>query len=435
MRLARLLLLALCCSAGCASEPEPEPRAAAERRASPLRGQLEFFVAGEAARIETYCAEVSATAEDPVVRRGALLWKMTVIPELRSSLLRADEQAALLHLWARTAQMQHYFSEGAGAQLFGPHAEGGLELFREFSDRLAALAERELGSARFASARELVATYTRGHPLEVDPLQSGEHDTQLDALLRDSLGKPLDVVMQPLRAINPGKSLDETAQALREFGITVDDVRRELVRLPEQVRWQTELLLLDLDESRARATAQASLTALAESAERLSARAESLPAEVERRAASLLAQIEAQEVELRATLESVRGTLQEGTSAAHALTETAQAIDAALTTFAALSSDLKGPPRAPDAPAPTPGRPFDVEDYTRTAQALTASLIELNSALERVRELAQPESSERLAALVDTGVAAAARRLALYGAGLIALAAVAYGAARRWSAR
>jgi hypothetical protein len=434
MRLARLLLL-LAPLAGCSSGPEPDPLAAAERRQSPLRAQLTFFIEGESARIENFSASVVARAEEPEVRRAAQLWKMTIIPELRKSLLRADDQAVLLHLWAANAQLQHYFTEGQGAVVLGEHAQEGLELFRELSGRVESLAERELGPERFAAARTLVEKYTKGHPLEVDPLQAAAKDPELDELLRDSLGKPLDVVMEPLRAINPGKSLDETAQAVREFGIVVDDMRREVVRMPEQVRWQTELLMLDLDESRTRAAAQASLTALSESAQDISRTAQALPADIEQRVSRLLEELEARQGELRTTLDSVRGTLEDGTATAHALTETAQAIDAALVTFAALTADMKGPPRPADEPAPPPGRPFDITEYTRTAEALTASLVELNLALERVRELSSPESSAHLTGLVDTSVAAAGRRLFLYGAGLIALAAVAYGAARRWSAR
>lgn len=432
MRLARLALV-LGLVAGCSSAPQTDPIGAAERQQSPLRAQLTFVIEGEASRIESFSADVVAEAEDPAVRRAALLWKMTIIPELRKSLLRSDDQAALLHLWAGNAQLQHYFAEGLGAGLFGAHAAEGLELFREMSGRIEAMAEPELGPERFAAARTLVETYTKGHPLEVDPLQVAAKDPALDVLLRDSLGKPLDVVMEPLRAINPGKSLDETAQAVREFGVVVDDMRREVTRLPEQVRWQTELLLLDVDESRARAAAQASLTSLTESAERISRTAAELPADIEQRASRLLADLEARQGELRATLDSVRGTLDDGISAAHALTETAQAIDAALVTFAQLATDLKGPPRPAGEPAPLPGRPFDIADYTRTAEALTESLVELNAALERVRELAAPASSERLTRLVDASVAAASRRLFLYGAGLVVLAATAYGAARRWS--
>lgn len=427
MRLARLLLV-LGLAAGCSSGPEQDDTAATERRASPLRGQLEFLIEGEAARLESFCAGLAAQVEDPGVRRAAQLWKMAVIPELRSSLERADDQAALLHLWARNAQMQHYFSDGAGVALFGVHAPSGVEIFRELTGRIEKLAQIELGPERFPKALTLVQTYTRGNALEVDPLQAAAQDSQLNALLRDSLGKPLDVVMQPLRAIHPGKGLDETAQAVRAFGNTVDDVRRVVALLPEQIRWQTELLLLDLDESRTRTSAQASLSALSKSAERLSHTAEVLPGEIEERAIRLLGELEAGQGELRATLES-------GTATAHALTESAQAIDAALATFAQLSAELKGPPRPPGEPMPPPGKPFEIEQYTRTADALTASLVELNAALERVRELSAPESSARLAALVDTGVAAAGRRLFLYGAGLIVLAAAAFGAARRWSSR
>ncbi|HVS19751.1 MAG TPA: hypothetical protein VMT18_14195 [Planctomycetota bacterium] len=122
-------------------------------------------------------------------------------------------------------------------------------------------------------------------------------------------------------------------------------------------------------------------------------------------------------------------------AAAQALTATAQAIDAALQTFMRLSAELEGRPRPADQPPRPPGKPFDIEDYTRTAEALTAGLTELNAALQQVRELSAPESSERLARLVDESVAAAKRRAALSAAALVLLAAVLYALARRWSSR
>lgn len=429
------LLIVLAWTWGCTSA-QPEPTAsAAERRASALRAQLDFFIEGEAVRIEDFSASVVARAEDPRVRRAAQLWKMFLIPELRSSLLRADDQAAMLHLWTRNAQIQLFFSEGNGREWFGEFADEGLVIFQDMNQRAAELARGELGEERFASASELVERYTRGHPMEADPLQAAARDSEFNQLLRDSLDKPLDVVMQPLRALNPGTGLSDTARAVKEFGATVEDVRRDLARLPEDIRWQTELLLLDLDQNQTRATAQASLTALADSAERLSRSAEALPADIEARATRLLGELEARQGELRTTLYSVRGTLEEGQAAAHALTEAAQAIDAALSTFALLSQQLAGPPRPADEPAPPPGKPFDITEYTRTAEALTASLAQLNSALERVGELSQPQSSERLAALVDAGVDSALRRLAVYAAVLIVLAGATWAVARRWSAR
>lgn len=439
MRFACLLTAALALS-GCSSAPEAPSQPT--REVSLLRGQIEFFVDGESAQIEDLSARLGHAAADPEQRRVAQLWKMALIPELRASLDRADDQAALLHLWARNAQMRHYFAEGAGRARFGEAASLGVDVFTSMSASLAAMAERELGPEHYPAAKELVERYGQGHPLEVDPMGAAERDSELDSLLRDSLGKPLDVVMQPLRAINPGKGLDETAKAVKEFTFTVESARRDLKRMPEQIRWQTELLMLDLDENASRQAAQESLGALTSTAQELGRTAQGLPAEIEQRASALLAEVEARQGELRATLDSARATLSEGErvvvsaqATAEALTATAQAISAALTTFADLQRQLAGPPRPADEPTPPPGKPFDIEEYTRTAEALTASLTQLNAALGQVRELSAPESSERLAALVDESVAAATRRIALAAAGVVLLAAAAYALARRWSTR
>jgi len=439
MRLVCLLSAALGL-AGCRSSPEPQPPPT--REVSLLRGQIEFFVDAESAQLEDLSARLGSAADTPGRRRVAQLWKMAVIPELRASLDRADDEAVLLHLWARNAQMRHYFAQGPGSVRFGEDAVLGVEVFAALSESLAALAEQELGPERFPAAKELIERYGQGHPLEVDPMAAAEHDSELAGLLRDSLGKPLDVVMQPLRAINPGKGLDETARAVKEFSFTVETARRDLKRLPEQIRWQTELLMLDLDDNASRQAAQASLSALSATAEELGRTAQGLPAEVEQRVTALLAELDARQGELRATLDSARQTLGEGEkvvvageATARALTGTAQAIDAVLLTLMRLNAELAGPPPPPDAPPPPPGEPFDIQDYTRTAEALTDSLRQLNTALEQVRELSAPESSERLAALVDESVAAATRRVALAAAGVVLLAAVAYALARRWSAR
>ena len=163
MRVARLLLV-LGLVTGCSSTPEPDPVGAAERRQSPLRAQVTFLIEGESARIESFSAGVVARAEDPSVRRSSQLWKMTIIPELRKALLRADDQAVLLHLWTGNAQLQHYFSEGHGALIFGEYAEEGLELFQELTGRVEAIAEIELGPERFPAAQKLVETYTKAEP-------------------------------------------------------------------------------------------------------------------------------------------------------------------------------------------------------------------------------------------------------------------------------
>ena len=187
------------------------------------------------------------------------------------------------------------------------------------------------------------------------------------------------LVTKPLSALNPFSGVSDTAVAIHEVSKSAESFRDAVLELPDVLRWQTELTLHDLRHSDEITGALSSIAEVAESSTRISETAERLPDEV------------------RETLDQATGTLDRLEPLLVSGTSLMESFDAAgatwTTTFQAFQEMLAGliPEEDPNAPPPdpeNPPRPFDILDYAKTAEELTATAAELRVLLDDVRTTA-----------------------------------------------
>jgi len=131
--------------------------------------QLQCFEVGRIVStiIEQAADSIMVVSTDPVVRRNALLWKITGIPLVQEAALRNDPMVAAVDLLAFTLQQQDHFTSGSGREAFGPEQAIAVAAARQAIDEMMVLASRVLRTGRMsASADADLRAWTASHPMQ-----------------------------------------------------------------------------------------------------------------------------------------------------------------------------------------------------------------------------------------------------------------------------
>jgi hypothetical protein len=402
--------------------------------------------------------ELALLEPDPGFRRNTVLMKMNVVDACRAALSLADEQAVYLDLWYVIERWHRVVTPEDLELIFGEHSE---ILKQALTDAL--LAVRLLGP-NYLSSEQIAQIETQFESISVDQdvpiaqrLVPADH-AEFTSSVGQILGKPLNVLQYPLRAVNPGTGLSETAAAVALASDTVDDLRTEVQYLPGDVRHQVELLLIELEDSPTVIAALASMSEFSESSARLATVAEELPSSLRGELSQFVTEVEESQSELQVTLREVQGTLSgvDGTlervsttlassettantigTTANSLSETAVQWTGLVQEIDRFVGQFRSDEESPEQPTPEPEAPaspedesggFDIEDYGRTADSLTESARALSELVARVDAVLVPDRTEEVAEIARGAVRETLNSVLLrLGAFLVFVAALALG--------
>ncbi len=130
--------------------------------------QLASFEMGRnlSARIEGAADNIIAESTDPVVRRNALLWKISAIPLVQEAAVRIDPQVAAMDLLAFTIQQLDYLTIGSGRNSFGPQQAIAVDATREAQREAIALVSSALRSGKLPAPGEAyLREWAAAHPM------------------------------------------------------------------------------------------------------------------------------------------------------------------------------------------------------------------------------------------------------------------------------
>lgn len=444
---ARLLPLALVV-AGCASS---SPSDAGIPPPTPLRMSVEAFNRYFAVAVESAADNILQRDISPSVNRTTVFWKMRSIPSCRAFLLLGDDQAALLGMWMISHRLAQFFAEGEGKDLFGAASPIAVGASREIEARIETLAKEFLTAGRFELAQKNITQFVTDHPISTRFEPHVDEKRSWDGVVSTTLNKPVSVVTTPLSFMNPTSGLSDTAAALHRVAATVESLKTELDYAPANIRWQTDLLVLELDESKAVMQALGGLDEIGKSSASIAATAASLPADLREQSSKLLDDVNAKQAGLQLTLDKVQAVLAEARTtadgidqtfgkvdalvastdtASQSLTRMAEALTVAIDAFTKLMTVLNAPSTEtvpPERQAP----PFNINDFGRTADKLTETMKSLGEVLVQVRDLTKPEQTRAIVDTADTAVESVLNRIFL-GAGLFVLLVAAVALGYRW---
>jgi hypothetical protein len=221
--------------AACVSAAPPHKSAAQKQigKTSITAAELRARVYETAERlggfVEAAADDIRSKSSDPAARRNALLWKADGILALYAAAFRPDPFVGALDLWTLVAQMDLYFSEGAGKAAFGAEQS----IAQAALGRMSALCE-EAGAAIAANPEMLehwrveIQKFARAHSVEGSFSTRSTEAAQL-AKFEASAGA--------LAAVG------RATETLSDITLRLDSYS---TLMPKEIRWQGELLASEI---------------------------------------------------------------------------------------------------------------------------------------------------------------------------------------------
>jgi hypothetical protein len=175
------------------------------------------------------------------------------------------------------------------------------------------------------------------------------------------------------------------AEAIHDFNETALRLSQIVESLPQQMRWQTELLLYNAETRESTITALAAMESFAESASQLAAVAERLPVDLE----AVLGNSQGALAEANRTLLTARELIEPLRATAE------QVVLAGNSWGAVLQSDGEPDPDA---------RPFDIREYEAAARGIGEAAAELSGLATQIAVLVETQRLESTLSGVDSAV-------------------------------
>jgi hypothetical protein len=418
---------------GPAPQPEePKIPELSEAHVDPLalRADVDSFAFIFRSEVSSTATEMAHAAADRGVRESAIRWKIQVIPAVDNARLAFDPRTALAGLWAVCVRQRALLAGPFGDQSFGAQAATARQVATDLEARVVELAGRYLPPER---VQEVSAEMQRiadeaptiaGFEISLLRARPPQSDKKGDS---DPLHQLLQLPMMPLAVAG---AIGDTPQEIRNFANVTAAIGATGRNLPEQLRWQMELLML---ESEAHPISQG-IGRVGAAAESIARTADGLEQAIDRAdgplntahqtvrdAINLADKVDA----TTARAQEIVGSL---TEPATALTQTASAWESTVHAVHGLLDDWEQahPPSA----NPDPGGGFDVKDVAAAADQTRAAVSEARALISDVQSADLQEKIRQVSAASNESIDRAASRLdaaitksAWAAAGLIVLAA------------
>ena len=176
--------------------------------------------------LEEAAEDIIDSADDQLVRRNAMEWRLRAVNTFLNALNQPEPVASLIDGWAFVLQLHQFVESGAGAELFGPWQD----IAVAGTERIVVEAEQvviAISQGDPALARDLIHEWVEQNPFTDELL--ARRTTAL-------------IVSDLLERRN-----SNMFTALGELQVGVDDLTIQMQRyisiMPRTVRWQSQLIL------------------------------------------------------------------------------------------------------------------------------------------------------------------------------------------------
>jgi hypothetical protein len=321
-----------------------------------------------AARVGGTADEIHAGTRDLNVRKRTLLWKIRMIPLVQEAAFSSDAREGYLSVLTLAVIMRQYLVEGDGRDVFAAQQPVAVSAARELEEEARRLGTEFLAPSEVERVGREVEEFARRRPIRGREFDvQGAHLALAEVHTSRTLAWVVNLPMTPFRAL---EGVSSGAQAIHEFNQTAVAFSRIVEGLPRQLRWQSELLLYDVEDREALVQGLASFQSLAESAARASAALEAVPADLRLSLADSESAL-ARANELLASAQALVGPLNE--AAAH--------VQDAGTAWAQIFQR--------DGEARERGRPFDITEWQSAAREIAAASARLTDLTLELRSLVE----------------------------------------------
>ncbi len=231
--------LVLCAVVGCTglnktpprADVQPWPEIRSDFRVEALRQRLYEYSITFAAEVDLAATAIERRATDATVRRNALLWRVRAIPEMRKACFRLEPVSGLVDAWTFARQMDHLFSSGAGASVFGT-----------FQHEAVAVSGRLLEQVRVIAASVAMSPEARGEFEKriIDPWLVDYPLRDITFVRESPIARFSEQTRQAGDVVQSVGTMEEVAISLSQ------QMRIYLADLPRQMRGEADLMRTDM---------------------------------------------------------------------------------------------------------------------------------------------------------------------------------------------
>ncbi len=203
-----------------------------------LRLDVERHVDRAYVRIVSAASDVAAASKDRQVREATLRLRIRAIAASERIVQEPDPRRAFLAAWANAVHTRHSLASGNWARILGDHKPL-TAAARENEADVTAIGLRHFPADIMDQAKDDVEELARtpaGWP-GMAGVNSGALEPDEPDLLK----------LLTFGLLSPGKGISDMPAAIDRFTVTADGFSSVVRHLPEQSRWQMELLLLEME--------------------------------------------------------------------------------------------------------------------------------------------------------------------------------------------
>ena len=214
--------------AGCATAPPKQTKFMKSVEGLEItKRQLQILMYDYAAQyadeIDLAAFAIYEQAEDPRIRRNAIVWNTNSVPIMMKHCFNDEPLAALIFAWVYAIQVKEFFQTGRGTDFFGPYQEIATDASRRLEEGLEGIAFGLLPEGRIRSFRSRLTDWAAEHPIENDRFVS----TIVSEEALQAMGAPV------------AGGLGAAAVMSEQMVALTDRANIMTAYLPRQIAWQT----------------------------------------------------------------------------------------------------------------------------------------------------------------------------------------------------
>jgi len=411
-----LVLMLVCGACGTSSlqKKKVEREESAKLQLRDLADQINQRVQRSAADVAEAAAEDGSDNRE--LRRALIRWQIATLRATQRALHYPDPRWTVVEMWSGILRVQTFLKTEDAIKVLGKR---GVEIVSKNIDglhrRILLRASTVLTEKQVTALQNAAVQVAAAHPISDDELM---HPGEGLRVTGD--GNALELIAGlPSELFSLGGGVKDTAMAVSDVAKVAGRGVDGIETMPQMVRWQTELLLMELDENTTVKGLTENADRITSVAEKIGRTVETLPAEIEQAVTRILQEFERSQPEFRATLTEGRGAIDQARGAIQDvgpvldkvreqglwIEKTAVHATEAGTAWEGVFRELNlmvNPPLDPDAPPPEPSPPFDMKDLASTAEWTTKAAVELRATVADVRGMIDGDGLDKRLEQVDS---------------------------------
>ena len=207
-----------------------------------LRTHLVLLADQTSAQISGTTTQIARSTNDPRIQEQTILFKLRSIPVMYNLANHPDARAAFVYSWMFSVRMLDYLTDGEGRTLFGDGQPLIVKTAQDLMQSIMDLGYQFFPKAVMDEVHEEIDELADANPMGA---AMGTQTVTLPANATEQQRGAIDAILgAPVRGL---EGVGSTPEAIQAVWLTIENLMNLIRQMPQFVRWQTELLLLQTE--------------------------------------------------------------------------------------------------------------------------------------------------------------------------------------------